>query len=434
MKITSSPTQPTTLTCPACGLLCDDVLLTTASPVAVKVACAKSVTFFEQTYSADNPSFGIPSVAGQTTDLNTAIKAATDILRKSNQPLFAGLGTEVQGMRSLMRLAEKTGATLDHMHSEGTVRNTLALQNSGWQTTTLTEVKNRADVILAIGTDIVSSHPRFFEKLVWNTESLFNKPVPEVIYLAAPLNASGENTQAGISPAGTQPMVIPAATEQLPEIINALNALANGKNLNIDNIAGVALSSLQTILEKLKAAQYAVVVWSASNLKFAHAELTVQSITQLIAKLNETNRVAGLPFNSGDGDTSVNNTSTWLSGYPTRNRFTNVKSGGKPEYDAYYFSTKQQLENCDALLWVSTFNAHQPPPDTGAPTIVIGHPNMQFTRAPDVFIPVGIPALDHTGTMFRLDSAVALPLKKLRDSNLPSLSQVTQKILDILSC
>lgn len=434
MKISTPPTQPVTLTCPACGLLCDDVVLTTASPVAVKVDCAKSVTFFEQSYSANNPSFSAPKLAGQPTDLDTAIEAAADILRKSNQPLFAGLGTEVKGMRSLMQLAEKTSATLDHMHSEATVRNTLALQNSGWQTTTLTEIKNRADVILAIGTDIVTSHPRFFEKLVWNTDSLFNKPIPEVIFLGAPLTANAESTQACTSPSGIQPMVIPAAAEHLPEIINALNALANNKKLHVDNVAGVAISSLQTILEKLKAAQYAVVVWSASGLKYAHAELTVQSITQLIAKLNETNRVAGLPLNSGDGDTSVNNTSTWLSGYPTRNRFTDTKSGGKPEYDAYHFSTKQQLEDCDALLWVSSFNAHQLPPDTDAPTIVIGHPNMQFTRAPDVFIPVGIPALDHTGTMFRLDSAVVLPLKKVRDSNLPSLSQVTQKILDILSC
>lgn len=166
-----------------------------------------------------------------------------------------------------------------------------------------------------------------------------------------------------------------------------------------------------------------MVVWSASALKFPQAELTVQSITQLISKLNETNRVAGLPLNSGDGDSSVNNTSTWLSGYPTRNRFVN----GHPEYDAYHFSTKRQIANCDALLWVSTFNACLPP-DCEAPTIVIGHPDMQFEKQPDVFIPVGIPGVDHIGTMFRMDSSVAMPLKKLRETELPSLSDVICQI------
>ena len=112
-------------------------------------------------------------------------------------------------------------------------------------------------------------------------------------------------------------------TPKLPEIMNALNALMNPKNpLNKKTdgelIGGKTISSLKLILEKLKAAQYGVIVWSASSLKFPQTELVIQSITQLISKLNETNRVAGLPLNSGDGDSSVNNTSTWLTGYPTR--------------------------------------------------------------------------------------------------------------------
>jgi len=402
MKSTNSTPLSIAHCCPACGLLCDDLSVTSTSPIVIKNACSKSIAFFEKALNTHTVS---PSLDGRPTDLTTAIQAAANILGKSHHALFAGLGTEVQGMRAVMRLAEKTSATLDHMHSEGTVRNTLAMQNSGWQTTTLTEIKNRADVILAIGTDIVSSYPRFFEKLVWNTDTLFNKPQPEVMYLG-----------------------LAEETVKLPEIMSALNALMNAKNpLNKkpdnDMIGGVTIASLKLVLEKLKAAQYGVVVWSASALKFPQAELTVQSITQLISKLNETNRVAGLPLNSGDGDSSVNNTSTWLSGYPTRNRFVN----GHPEYDAYHFSTKRQLGSCDALLWISTFNTHLPPA-CNAPTIVIGHPDMQFEKQPDVFIPVGIPGVDHTGTMFRMDSSVAMPLKKLRETGLPSLNEVISLI------
>lgn len=423
MKNPYDISQPIDFSCPACGLLCDDVALVSTSPISIKNGCAKSITFFEQAYSATN--LDTASIAGKSADLNSAIQAAVKILQASKQPLFAGLGTEVKGMRAVMRLAEKTGATLDHMYSEGAVRNTLALQNGGWQNTTLTEVKNRATLILAIGTDIVTTHPRFFEKLVWNTNSMFNKTSPEVIYLGVP----EENTKAGISPEGKQPMVIEADTAKLPEIINALHALMNNKNpLNkksaSDQIGGVAIASLQAILEKLKTAQYAVVVWAAGNFKYAHAELTVQSITQLIAKFNETSRIAGLPLNAGDGDMSVNNTSTWLSGYPTRNRFTR----GKAEYDAYYFSSAQQLKSCDSLLWISTFNSHQPP-SSDVPMIVIGHPNMQFDRAPDVFIPVGIPGIDHIGSMARMDNVVSLPLKKVRPSTLPTLSQVIEQVI-----
>ncbi|PKO46176.1 MAG: formylmethanofuran dehydrogenase [Betaproteobacteria bacterium HGW-Betaproteobacteria-22] len=417
MKKTTSLTFPIAASCPACGLLCDDVILTSAAPVDLKNACAKGITFFEQSFQTGaNES---PSIAGKPCDLTTAIRKAADILSKSKSALFAGLGTEVQGMRAIMRLAEETNATLDHMHSDSTVRNTLTMQNGGWLTTTLAEVKNRADVILAIGTDIATSHPRFFEKTVWNTESLFNKPTPEVIYLGVP----AEKTQASISPNGTKPTVIAADLDKIPEIVNALNALLVNKKLKAETVGSVPVTTLLALVDKLKAAQYLVAVWSASSFKFTHAELTIQSIVQLINQLNETSRAAGLPLNSGDGDSSVNNTSTWLSGYPTRSRYVD----GKPEYDTYHFSISQQLKSCDALLWVSTFNPH-PPPESEAPTIVIGHPGMRFKYEPDVFIPVGIPGVDHTGLMFRLDSSITLPLKKLRDSQLPKLSDVINHI------
>lgn len=421
MNNLSSPTL-STATCPACGLLCDDVTPNAATTVNVKNGCSKAIHFFEQSFSANIDAS--PSLAGKACDLNTAIKAAADILNKSKSALFAGLGTEVQGMRSLMRLAEKTNATLDHMHSNSTMRNTLTMQNGGWLTTTLAEVKNRADVILSIGTDIATSHPRFFEKTVWNTESLFNKPIPEVIYLGVP----AEKTKAGTAPNGTAPTVIDAATDKLPEIVNALNALLNNKKIKAESAGGVNVATLTALVDKLKAAKYAVIIWSASSFKFSHAELTIQSITQLINLLNENTRAAGLPLNSGDGDSSVNNTSTWLSGYPTRSRYVD----GKPEYDTYHFSADKLASSSDALLWISTFNPYTPPL-TAAPTIVIGHPATKFERQPDVFIPVGIPGVDHAGQMFRMDSSITLPLNKLRDNQLPKLSDVIHQIEAALS-
>ena len=51
------------------------------------------------------------------------------------------------------------------MNANSMARNLKVLQSTGWQTTTLTEVKNRADVIVCFG-DIVSHNPRFFERFV----------------------------------------------------------------------------------------------------------------------------------------------------------------------------------------------------------------------------------------------------------------------------
>ena len=409
------------VTCPACGLLCDDVRIARGSTgllTVIEKGCAKSVKFFERAVQTTSP-----SIAGKAVSLTEALNKSAEILRTSNQPLFAGLGTEVQGMRGILSLADKVGATLDHMNAFSSFRNTLVLQNSGWQVTTLTEVRNRVDLLLVIGTDIVSHNPRFFERNVWNKESMFDQDTSsrEVVYLG------GQNidTSAGISPKGVKPTVLPCDLERLPEVVAALRAIIAGKTLVAKEIAGIKTSDLENLSDRLKAAKYSVVTWVSSDLNLPHAELTVQNITELVIKLNAKTRSSGLPLGGSEGDYSVNQTSTWTSGYPVRSRFARKH----PEYDPHHFSAEQLLKNdeADALLWVSEFNPDKTPPNVNIPKIVIGHTNMLANNA-DVFIPVSTAGIDHKGTMFRIDSSVSLPLGKLRESSLPSLVEVITAI------
>ena len=53
---------------------------------------------------------------------------------------------------------------------------------------------------------------------------------------------------------------------------------------------------------------------------------------------------------------------------------------------------------------------------------------MTFTKEPDVFIPVGTPGIDHAGHAYRMDNVVAIRLKKLRHSGLPSTDQVMKPL------
>jgi formylmethanofuran dehydrogenase subunit B len=409
------------VTCPACGLLCDDVRIECDSSGKLKVTekgCAKSVTFFERAFQTSSP-----RIAGKTVTLSEAVNKAADILRDTNQPLFAGLGTEVQGMRSVLSLADKVGATLDHMNAYSSFRNTLVVQNSGWQVTTLTEVRNRVDLLLVIGTDIVSHNPRFFERNVWNKESMFDQATSarEVIYLG------GQNidTSAGISPNGVKPTVLPCDLYRLPEVVAALRAIISGKTLIATEVAGINVNDLQSLSGRLKAAKYSVVTWVSSDLNIDHAELSIQNITELVIKLNATTRSSGLPLGGSEGDYSVNQTSTWTSGYPVRSRFTRKH----PEYDPHHFSSEQLLKNgeADVLVWVSEFNPEKTAPHVSIPKIVIGHANMQVNDA-DVFIPVSTAGINHIGTMFRVDSSVSLPLGQLRNSSLPRLAEVMSAI------
>ena len=192
MKEASSKANTIITTCPACGLLCDDVLIENNNN-KIKVltkGCEKAVHFFEQPLIDASP-----QINGKPVTLQQAIAHAAKLLQASQQPLFAGLSTDVQGFRAIYNLAQKTDGSLQHTNAKSTARNMKVLQSSGWQTTTLTEVKNRADVIVCIGTDIVSHNPRFFERFI-NVDGMFvNAKQREVIFI-------GENLEstAGILP------------------------------------------------------------------------------------------------------------------------------------------------------------------------------------------------------------------------------------------
>jgi formylmethanofuran dehydrogenase subunit B len=183
---------------------------------------------------------------------------------------------------------------------------------------------------------------------------------------------------------------------------------------------------LGTIAEKLQNAKYGVVTWAAGSLNYSHAELTVQTISEMVKDLNQTTRCSGFPLGGKEGDQTANQVCGWTSGYPARVSF----AKGYPEYDPFLFETNALLNNgeADALVWVNAFNAKANTPKTSLPTIVVARSGMTFEKEPDVFIPVGTPAIDHAGHAYRLDNVVAIRLKKLRDSGLPSTAEVLNAI------
>lgn len=378
-------------TCPACGMLCDDV-----NPA--KPSCVKSAVFFAQNNMAE------PTVAGKAVPLNKAIEKVAALLNQSEKPLIGGLGTDLTGFRAAFELSEKTNATLAHMHAETIWRNTKPLQAVGWQTTTMSEVKNRADVILCVGTDVVKHNTRFFERVVWPKNALFaDVEEREVMYLG------GEDldTSPGISPSGKQPKVLPSKMTDLPEIMAALHALVAGKSLSLENVGGIAVNDLAAVAKRLQSAKYAAIVWVVKDLDFPHAELTVQQITQTVATLNATTRAGALAMGGSDGDSTINYAHTWMTGFAVNEKV---------------------LPRHDALIWLNSFSPDKPMPETDAPSVIIGNPNLPFTQPPAVFIPVATPGLDAAGAMLRVDGSVMLPVRKVRETDLPTLAEVLTQI------
>jgi formylmethanofuran dehydrogenase subunit B len=413
-------TEITEVPSPFCGIGTDDLTIRVdgLSLKVIENGCAVNTPAFEQAITDTSP-----RVDGKEVSLDVAIAKAAALLKDSNLPVIGGCATDVNGMRGLLALADRCAGVVDNMNFTGARNNFLALQDSGWMNTTLAEVKNRCDLLLVVGTDLEAFAPRFFERYLWNKEAMFLDDTSrrEVIYLGkAP---SGD---ASTSPSGQKAQVLECTTDGLPEVIAVLRALVKGQPIRASLVCGIAVADLQTIADKLKAAKYGVVTWAAGALAYAQAELTVQTLSEMIKDLNNTTRCSGLPLGGKEGDQTANQVCGWTTGYPARTCF----SRGYPEYDPFLNDTNFLLANgeADVLVWVQAFNVNSVPPESALPTIVVGRSGMTFVKEPDVFIPVGTPGIDHAGHAYRMDNVVAIRLKKLRDSGLPSTAQVLNSI------
>ena len=95
---------PSAAVCPYCALLCDDLALAPKSNQGFTITrngCRRASQDF-----ARAPLVNTPRVAGRETTLDAAVRAAARLLKRSRQPLFGGLATDVDGMRAAIDLAD----------------------------------------------------------------------------------------------------------------------------------------------------------------------------------------------------------------------------------------------------------------------------------------------------------------------------------------
>ncbi|MFM7083459.1 MAG: formylmethanofuran dehydrogenase [Hyphomicrobium sp.] len=417
---TQLPKKMSSVGCPFCGILCDDleVGLDKDGVKVLKNGCELAVSGFERSVKD-----GTPLIRGKKVSLEEAVSEATKILRLARLPLYGGLGTEVDGMRAVMSLADRTRGVVDHALSEGQFRNFRVLQSSGWVMTTLTEARNRADLFIIVATDIPKFHPRFYERIVTPAKSLIADDAPprDIVFLGQGLDSSHLK-----GPRIGKILSLPCPLDQVGELASALRAILNGVPIHSGRVANVPLKELELLAARIREAKYPVFVWAPAALSFPNADLIVHSISELIKDLNKKGRAAGLSLGGCDGAASAAAVCAWQTGYPLRVSYQN----GKPEYDIMRYSLSKMLVNGegDCLVWVSTFSVDLGPPKTQQPLILIGTPGLKSASPPDVFIPVGTAGVDHKGRIIRCDNVLSIPLHNLGRSNLPSVPDVLYSI------
>jgi formylmethanofuran dehydrogenase subunit B len=269
-----------------------------------------------------------------------------------------------------------------------------ALQDRGGFSTSLAELRTRADLVLCFGGLPSERHPEFFNR-------------------------------AGVADDDVRVLVV-ADEGDLFDAAARLAALVEGRA-----VAG-APPALVAAAERLQAARYAVLVYESARLgpQGAHSALIIEMLQRVVATLNRSTRAAALALGGGDGAATVNQVFTWLSGLPLRTRLGPLGLEHQPlAFDAARLCADGAV---DLLLWVASFGTEPVPIADGLPRIVIGHPMLAAVDA-DVFIPVATPGIGSDGHLFRTDGVVMLPLHALRADTLPTVDEVLRRLLAALA-
>ncbi|WP_119157328.1 formylmethanofuran dehydrogenase [Caldimonas tepidiphila] len=393
-------------TCPFCSLHCDAFgVEPTRPPRLVGSDCPRA--HHGLSHFANGPATAATArLHGAPVPLEQALDAAAQWLARSRRPLFGGLATDVAGGRALYRLAARSGAIADHAHGRALMHAVRAQQDRGVHYTTLAEIRNRADLIVCLGTQPSEHYPEFFRRCGIGEELL---PARHLAFVGAAADPALD----GLAGVGSESVPLQG---ELFETLAVLNALVAQRPVPR------ASAPLAALAERLRAASYAVIVWEAGRLP-RHGALVAEGVHQLVGTLNRHTRAAGFSLGGSDGAYAVNQAWTWLSGLPLRTKAGPLGLEHEPER----FDAQRLLDegSVDLLLWVSSFGPGLVPPALRLPRIVLGHPALPLPHEDgSVFIPVATPGIGAAGHLFRTDGAVVLPLTPLWQDALPTVAEV----------
>ena len=446
------------VTCPVCGCLCDDIELRTENGKIVKVknGCAMCESKFFG-YSGHRLLKPLIRRNGELVEvsLGEAIKKAAKILSEANYPILYGWSsTSCEAIRVGVELAEEVNGIIDNTSTICHGPSTLSTQDVGMTSSTLGQIRHRADLIIYWGSNPWSAHPRHIERYTAFPEGRFAKSawkgyltkikasnVKKKIERA--LRRLQRKEKLSVSslyacpyPAllkkGRKLVVVDVRRTRTAEIadyfiqvepnkdyelLHALRALIRDQEVEVDDVAGIPIEYLEEIADVMVNCNFGVLFFGL-GLTMSRGKLrNIDAALSLARDLNMRTKFIIMPMRGHFNVTGADTVFTWQTGFPYAVDF----SLGYPRYNPGETSAVDVLlrkESDSALIVASDPVANFPRKAVEHlvknPLIVID-PHLNATaQMADVVFPSAFVGIEASGTAYRMDH-VPLPLKKIVD-------------------
>lgn len=446
----------TSVTCPVCGTLCDDIEIVVENNVIkdVRNACAIGAAKFLN-YSIHRQLKPLVRKNGELVEasLNEAVTKAAKILSDATYPILYGWScTSCEAIRVGLELAEEIGGVIDNTSSVCHGPSILSIQDVGIASCTLGQLRHRADLIFYWASNPWSTHPRHIERYTTFSEGRFQKSAWKGYFSRLSGVLSRRRLQRAVNLVLRRDVSsTPKTVHRLPytmfqkkrkmvvvdvrktrtaeaadyflqvepnkdyELFQALRMLVQDKELDVNEVAGVPVEILEEVADVMLGCELGVFFFGL-GLTMGRGKLrNVDSAISLTRDLNQRTKFLIMPMRGHFNVTGVNIVFTWQTGYPYAVDF----SHGYPRYNPGETSAIDILSRGEAdagLIVASDPVAHFPAEAAKHlvrnPLIAIDPEVTPTSLMADVVIPPAFAGIETGGTAYRMDH-VPLPLKKV---------------------
>mgnify|MGYP003338738685 CR=1 FL=1 len=392
-------------TCPFCALHCDDLVAPKLNNEKVLNAnkCFKASEGLSR-FNFTSKENKLGYLYGQKEDIQNLITETSKLLSSSQSPFFGGLGLDILGSRSVIKLAKECNATIDHLHGDSISAVLRSFQAKGTIFTTLSEIKSRADLIIFLKSEPNKRLPRFAELVNLSSK---NSWVIEA-------KSASDDSNCDFS---------------VLEKVRLLLYLLRNKSSTSD------IDCNHELVNLVRNSSYCTFVWDPQEFGEL-SEYIANALMAIVKEINQKKRAGILTLGSDNGGLSFQNTLSWMTAKSIRSKFSTKSLHYQPEL----FSLKccLELKTIDSIFWFSSFCDNLPGENVlNYPFVAIGPESMgkkysKFFKENknSIFIPIATPGVNDNGYIMRCDGAAIIPLKKFVNDNIHTVEKLISQIID----
>jgi len=392
----------TDVTCPVCGIACDDIEVELDDvSVVTRNACIMGDAKFKELRSSHR--ITKPLIDGKDAPWSKAVDKAAEILVNAKRPFFfVGSETSTEAMAVAIEIAEMVGGLVDGNATICHGPTVMACQDVGMASCTLGETRNRADLDIYWGANPEDAHPRHLSRHSIFQRGFFTgtgRVGRQIIVVDPRRSTTAEHADLHLQ--------LKPGTDF--EVLNALTTILNGfePHESFTEVTGISREDIHKAAKMLMEARFGV-IWVGLGIASTRGKHYNASMAMRLTQLGNNYGKFAILANRGHCNVAgFNEVLDWTCGFPFAVDF----STGGPRYQPGEYSCVDALRRAEVdavFVMCADLGAHLPKKAVErmceVPVVSIETAEGPQAFISDVVLPGVLDAMECTGTFYRMDN------------------------------